>query len=60
MPGAVEGYEVQIARLPNGEIEAVAFIDHEQADMVEVPPQIAIEFARAILAAVRDPSATLN
>lgn len=60
LPGAVEGYEVKIARLPNGEIEAVAFMDHEQAEIVEVPPQIAIAFARAILAAIRDPSETLN
>lgn len=47
-PGAIEGYELQVARLPDGSIEAIAFVDHENGDLVEMPLSVALLFARML------------
>lgn len=47
-PGAVGGYELQVARLPNGSIESIAFVDRENDDIVEMPLEVALLFARML------------
>ncbi len=54
------GYEIAVSMGADGSIDAVAIIDHEMGDILEVPPEIALLFARVILEKVRDPKASVN
>jgi hypothetical protein len=58
--GVEAGYEIQVAKARDGSIEAVCLMDHRMNDLVELPPNVALMFAQAILAQIRDPRATLN
>jgi hypothetical protein len=55
-----EGYEVSVAISPTGAMTHVAFFDHERQEMVEAPVEVAVAMAQAILATVRDPTASVH
>lgn len=55
-----EGYEVSVAISSTGAMTHVAFFDHERQEMVETPVEVAVAMAHAILAAVRDPTASVH
>jgi hypothetical protein len=60
LPGEKSGgFEVAVA-VDKGVITHVAILDHESAEMIEAPVDVAIAIAKAILEKVRDPAATLN
>lgn len=39
------GYEVQVATLPNGTTHSLLLTDHAEGNLIEMPPEIAVAFA---------------
>lgn len=55
-----DGYEVEIARASNGAIHSLLITDYQSREVVEMPPEVAIAMARAILDNVGFPLSAVN
>lgn len=43
-----EGYEVQVALLPTGEVQSLLLLDHGQGNLLEMPPEVAMAIAHVL------------
>ncbi|USN15343.1 hypothetical protein KIKIMORA_01970 [Brevundimonas phage vB_BpoS-Kikimora] len=55
-----DGYEVQVARMPNGAIHSLVITDYVGRVMVEMPPEVALAIAKAITDNVGFPLSGVN
>lgn len=55
-----DGYEIEIARAPDGAIHSLLITDYQNREVVEMPPEVALAMARAILDNVGFPLSTVN